>query len=229
MTDQETEHIAQHLLCVGKRAMVMERYLLRRAWGIYYAIWALSILLFIYLPNLLNPIRPVFLQDLVFGAAYSAIIAVSGYFSGVVFSRAARAAKLQGYLSGNFKRNFKDAIINYTTMILLFILVILLATGLFKFFFGVFMESMILVLVAVYVYRWVIRSLGKIPPEAALAIITFILSDIFSTVSVIVTRGAFYYADIWIPTVAAWFLASIISFANAGDELLQNVSQEECN
>ena len=229
MTDQETEHIAQQLLCVGNRAVVMERYLLRRAWGIYYAIWALSILLFIYLPNLLNPIRPVLLQDIAFGSSYAAIIAVSGYISGLVFSRAARAAKLQGDLAGNSRRNFKDAIINYTTLILLFLLVILLATGLFKFFFGVFMEAVILVLVAVYVYRWVTRSLGKVPPEAAMAIVTFILSDICSTISVIVTRGAFYYADIWIPTVAAWFLASIISFANAGDELLQNVSQEECN
>ena len=229
MTDQETEHIAQQLICVGNRAVVMERYLLKRAWGIYYAIWALSILLFIYLPNLLNPIRPVLLQDIAFGSSYAVIIAVSGYVSGWVFSRVARAAKLQGDLAGNFGRNFKDTILNYTTLILLFLLVILLATGFFKFFVGLFMEAVILILVAVYVYRWVTRSLGKVPPEAAMAIITFILSDIFSTVSVIVTRGAFYYADIWIPTVAAWFLASIISFANAGDELLQNVSQEECN
>ena len=53
MSDQQTEEIARQLICVGNRAVVMERYLLRKAWGIYYAIWALSILLFIYLPNLL--------------------------------------------------------------------------------------------------------------------------------------------------------------------------------
>ena len=189
MTDQETEHIAQQLICVGNRAVVMERYLLKRAWGIYYAIWALSILLFIYLPNLLNPIRPVLLQDIAFGSSYAVIIAVSGYVSGWVFSRVARAAKLQGDLAGNFGRNFKDTILNYTTLILLFLLVILLATGFFKFFVGLFMEAVILILVAVYVYRWVTRSLGKVPPEAAMAIITFILSDICSTISVIVTRG----------------------------------------
>ena len=229
MTDHQIEDVARQLICVGNRAVVMERYLLRKAWGIYYAIWALSILLFIYLPNLLNPIRPAYLQDIAFGASYAAIILVAGYISGFVFSRAAGAAKLQEDLAGKSSRNVKASILNFTIMVFLFLMVILLATGLFRSFFGALLEAIILALVAVYVYHSVSRSMGKVPAESAIAIITFIFSDIFSTFSAIITRGGFYYADFWIPTVVAWLLASLISFANAGDELLQNINTEECN
>ena len=77
MSDQQIEDIARQLICVGNRAVAMERYILRRAWGIYYAIWTLSILLFIYIPNILSPIKHPIFQDVAFGTSYGIIIAVA--------------------------------------------------------------------------------------------------------------------------------------------------------
>ncbi len=87
MSDQQTENIAQQLICVGNRAVVMERYLLRRAWGIYYAIWSLSILLFIYIPEFLNPIKSVVLQDFAFILSYGVIIAGGFLLLGIDFQK----------------------------------------------------------------------------------------------------------------------------------------------
>ena len=77
MTDHQIEDVARQLICVGNRAMAMERYILRRAWGIYYAIWALSILLFIYITNTLSPIKHPIFQEVACGTSYGIIIAVA--------------------------------------------------------------------------------------------------------------------------------------------------------
>jgi hypothetical protein len=229
MSDQGTEDIAQQLICVGNRAVTMERYLLRRAWGIYYAIWALSILFFIYIPVFLNPIKSVVLQDFAFTISYGIVIAVASYFSGLTFRKIARTAKLQRALSKPPKLSLKDLMLKYSVLIVLFLLVILLATGFFRSLHGVCLEAAILAIIPFYIYRGVSQSLGKVPVEAILAIGVFLFSDLGSAVSIILTRGAYYYPEFWVPTVIAWFLASIFSFANSGEELLHNINQEECN
>ena len=229
MSDQQTENVAQQLLCIGNRAVVMERYLLRRAWGIYYAIWALSILLFIYIPEFLNPIKSVVLQDSAFILSYGVIIAVASYFSGLTFRKIARTAKLQRALLNPPEISLKDRMLKYSVLIVLFLLVVLLATAFFRSLYGVFLEAAILAMIPLYIYRGVSQSMGRITFEAILAIGVFLLSDIGSAVSIILTKGAYYYPEFWVPTVIAWFLASIFSFANSGEELLHNTSQEECN
>ncbi len=229
MTDHQIEDVARQLICVGNRAMAMERYILRRAWGIYYAIWALAILLFIYIPNILNPIRQPIFQDVAFGISYGIIIAAASYFSGFVFSRAAMASKLQKSLSRVRSKSLKDGVLKYALLAALILMVVLLATGIFKTFDGVLFEAVTLGLVAIFVYRFVSQSMGRVPFEAIIAIGMFVLSDVVGTISVIITRGGTYYAYAWIPTVAVWLLASVLSFVNAGDELLQNLNAEECS
>ena len=108
-------------------------------------------------------------------------------------------------------------------------MVTLLATGLLKTFDGVLFEAVNLGLVAIFVHRFVSQSMGRVPLEAIIAISMFVLSDVVGTISVIITRGGTYYAYSWIPTVAVWLLASVLSFVNAGNELLQNLNAEECS
>ena len=119
--------------------------------------------------------------------------------------------------------------LKYSVLIVLFLLVVLLATAFFRSLYGLFLEAAILATIPIYIYRGVSQSLGKVPFEAILAMGIFLFSDIGSAVTIILTKGAYYYPEFWVPTVIAWFLASIFSFANSGEELLHNTSQEECN
>ncbi|MDS0257164.1 hypothetical protein ApAK_05685 [Thermoplasmatales archaeon AK] len=229
MIESDYEKISKQLLCAGNKAVRTVRYLLRRAWGKYYAIWALSIFLFIYIPNFLNQLTSTLLQDVAFSVSYGSIIVVSSYLTGLTFEKVARTAKLQKALYRYPRRNLKDIILRNAFFVAILILVVLLATGFFRTFFGLFLEAVILAMIPVYIYRGVLQSLGIIPFEANLAIGSFIFSDVGSALSVILTRSAYYYPEFWVPTMIMWFMASILSFANAGDDLINNINQEECN
>src|SRR5579875_833398 len=140
MIESDYEKISKQLLCAGNKAVRTVRYLLRRAWGKYYAIWAFSIFLFIYIPNFLNQLTSTLLQDVGFSVSYGSIIVVSSYLTGLTFEKVARTAKLQKALYRYPRRNLKDIILRNVFFVAILILVVLLATGFFRTFFGLFLE-----------------------------------------------------------------------------------------
>ena len=230
MNQDELSALSEHLKCVGTKAVSLDRYLQRRAWGIYYSIWAFSIFLFLFLSYPIDLIRLFYVQIIVYIASYIIIVVFASYFSGLVFSRAKRLASLQRDLSNLDKREpMKNSLIGILLIILLIAAIILISSGLLRTFLGILLEVTFLAFIDLYVYNMIKRSLGKIPYEGWMAVSVFIFSDIGSALTVIIFRSPEYFEYLWIPTVVAWFLASIYSLYHARDELIDRADLRECN
>ena len=230
MNRDELSALSEHLKCVGTKAVSLDRYLQRRAWGIYYSIWAFSIFLFIFLSYPIDFIRQFYAEIIVYIASYVLIVVFASYFSGLVFSRAKRLASLQRDLSDPDDWSpKKNSLIGIMLFILLIAAISLISSGLLRTFLGILLEVTFLAFIDLYVYSMIKRSLGKIPLEGWVAVSVFMFSDIGSALTVIIFRSPEYFVYFWIPTVVAWFLASIYSLYHARDELIDHEGLQECN
>src|SRR5579875_1578527 len=54
MSNDKIKNFADDLMRIGLRALIIQRFILRRAWGVYYAIWAISFTIFFFLPIINN-------------------------------------------------------------------------------------------------------------------------------------------------------------------------------
>ena len=230
MNQDELSALSDHLKCVGAKAVSLDRYLQRRAWGIYYSIWAFSIFLFIFLSYPVGLIKQSSVQIVVYIISYVLIVVFASYFSGLVFSKAKRLLNLQRDLSVLDQNDSnKNSFIGILVFILIVVAISVISSGLLRTFLGILLEVMFLALIDLYVYVMLKKSLGKIPGEGLMAVSVFMFSDIGSAVTVVIYRSGAYFEYLWIPTVIAWFLASIYSLYHARDELVDQVNMQECN
>jgi hypothetical protein len=230
MNQDELSALTDHLKCVGKKAVTIDRYLQRRAWGIYYSIWAFSIFLFIFLSYPVSFIKQPTVQIVVYIISYVLIVIFASNFSGLVFSKAKRLANLQRDLSvQDHRESNKNSFIGIILFILIVVAISVISSGLLRTFLGILLEVTFLALIDFYVYVMLKKSLGKIPGEGLMAVSVFMFSDIGSALTAIIYRSGVYFEYLWIPTVAAWFLASIYSLYHARDELADQADMQECN
>jgi|GEM_PF-2076367 hypothetical protein len=230
MNQDELLALSDHLKCVGTKAVNLDRYLQRRAWGIYYSIWAFSIFLFIFLSYPIGYINQGYIQLLAYITSYVLIVFFASYFSGMVFSKAKRLVNLQRSLSYPQQMDpEKNSFIGILLIVLLVAAISLISSGLLKTSLGILLEVSFLGFVDFYVYRMLKKSLGKIPYEGLMAVSFFMFSNIGSAITVIIYRSSEYFEYLWIPTVIVWFLASIYSLYHARDELVNQPDMQECN
>jgi hypothetical protein len=230
MNRDEIQALSEHLKCLGTKAVRLDRYLQRRAWGVYYSIWAVSILLFTFLSYPISLIRGAYLQLAAYVIAYVLIVLFASYFSGLVFSKARRLANLESDLSDHQDRNIKKKCgIGTLVLAVLIVAIIIIGSDLLRTAIGVLLEVIILALIDLYVYRMLVKSLGKIPFEGLMAVSVFMFSDVGSAATVFIYRSPEYFGYLWIPTIFAWFIASIYSIYHARDELVVQIDSQECN
>lgn len=230
MNRDELLALSEHLRCLGTKTVRLERYLQRRAWGVYYSIWAASILLFILLPYSIDFISRPYLQLAAYVVSYVVIILIASFSSGLVFSKAKRLASLERNLSENqgddIKKNSSSGILIF---IILIIAIVIIGSGLLKTFIGILLEFAFLAFVDLYVYRMLEKSFDKIPVEGLMAVSFFMFSDIGSAASSLIFRNSEYFGYFWIPAIFAWFLASIYSLYHASDDLVEQADSKECS
>ena len=179
MNRDEIQALSEHLKCLGTKAVRLDRYLQRRAWGVYYSIWAVSILLFTFLSYPISLIRGAYLQLAAYVIAYVLIVLFASYFSGLVFSKARRLANLESDLSDHQDRNIKKKCgIGTLVLAVLIVAIIIIGSDLLRTAIGVLLEVIILALIDLYVYRMLGKSLGKIPFEGLMAVSVFMFSDV---------------------------------------------------
>lgn len=230
MNSDELSALSNHLKCVGIKAVNIDRYLMRRAWAIYYSIWAFSIFLFIFISYPIGFIRQGYIQLSTFIVSYILIVIFASYFSGIAFAKARRLASPQRNLSNvDNKDTDKNSLTGILVFILIIAVMIIISSGIIRTILGILSEAAFLGFIDMYVYRMLKKSLGRTPYEGLMAVFVFLFSDIGSALSVIIFRSSEYFAYFWIPTVAAWFLASIYSMFHSGDELANNPEMQECS
>ncbi|WP_393971782.1 hypothetical protein OXIME_000366 [Oxyplasma meridianum] len=230
MNEDDISKILDRLKCVGMKATRLDRYIIAKAWGIYYAIWALSILLFSGLPYLFYLIKQPFIQTVAFLVSYLVIIVSASYITGLVFSKAARLSKLNSVLKMDSKREpERNSWIGLSIFIAIIIAIVIIGSDVLLNSIGSLVAAAIFILIAIYVYSMIKKSLGRVPLEGLIAVSAFIFSAVGGWLSVLIFHSSEYYGDFWIPTIITWFLASFISLFNATNAISDADTQEGCN
>lgn len=230
MNRDEILTLSEHLQCLGTKALTLDRYLQRKAWGIYYSVWAASILLFILIPYPIGLIRQPYIQLAAYVVLYMLIMSFAFAFSWKGFSKAERLSSLERDLSQSHYNSLKQKARSRTLIYIVIMLAVLILSSCFlRSFIGALLEFTFLALVDLYLYSTLGKSLGKIPIEGLIAVSVFMFSDIGSFLILAIFRNPVYISYFWIPTILVWFFASIYSLYHASDGLSEQIISRECN
>lgn len=204
---------------INNEIIQVNRYIMRRAWGEYYAVWAMSIFLFSFTPlafsHISNPL--LFLLYPIFDSVVwiTAIVLSSRIFS--------RSGRFYEFMESNrlvmTRKNRKYLVI----IPLLIISFVYLISFLVNPRIGYTLFLSILVLIDFSVYRGLTRSFSRIPLEGYVAIISFLISIFLSfliSLKMNDLRFSLYFSMAWIPAVISWIFSSIYSFYKAPEELI---------
>ncbi|PSO04352.1 hypothetical protein B9Q13_04805 [Candidatus Marsarchaeota G2 archaeon ECH_B_SAG-G16] len=106
VSEDKLEAVTREMERVGKRAIAFQRYVLRRAWGVYYAIWVFAFFWFVFLPYLILS----FVSqnaDIAFYLGYTLVGGLAGYATWVNFSKAYRTLILKRSLFGERRSYYR--------------------------------------------------------------------------------------------------------------------------
>ena len=81
MNEEVIGETIENIRNTGKRALAFDTFILRRAWGIYYSVWALSISLFVFLPFVIPYILPEDVQVFAYPVIYSLVNFLAALFT----------------------------------------------------------------------------------------------------------------------------------------------------
>ena len=116
----------------------------------------------------------------------------------------------------------KKRIMNWRVFVgwaFIFLLIMLIMVG----FYTVLRFVVLLIfflLLDIYIYHTLKVSFGKVPPEGLLAVFAFGFSAASSFIVGVIFQHYEYFEILWIPTIAAWFLASLYSLFKAPEDLV---------
>lgn len=202
---------------IAERNLAGQRFLLRREWGVDYAIWALVMAYSLFLSN----IADLFslkgnMAQIVNVIAYIVVVSVAIL---VIFRTArkwGRTVRLRSVLSNGQKRR---------PIYLIWVLLIFIASGIANVFLPgyaqvIFYANLVpITFVLYYTQRRIFP--GRLPVEGVLATLTLSISTLSSlAIAVLEIPGKdAIISVIWTFTFLAWFFASLYALFHAPDEL----------
>ncbi|MEM0157524.1 MAG: hypothetical protein QXN26_05625 [Thermoplasmataceae archaeon] len=216
MSDVNNRELAEYLQCIGDRSILADRYLFKRAWGVYYAIWALSIALFIFLPYMINPISNILLRDSLSISVYILIVFLAIYFTSYIFTKTRRLVNLRDAIKHNTNHGKRRGTSIFILIALISAIIIIGSTSELNLA-GAIAGASIFALIDLYIYTALKESFDRIPFEGSVAITTFLLSDMASAISIIITGNSNLYGELWLPALVGWLFAGFYSLYSAID------------
>lgn len=207
------------LLAVGEKALAFRRYVLRRAYGNYYAIWACAISLYFILPFALYV---EFGTSLVVASTAASLSIAIGLVATMAatrgFRKNARAAALDRTL--HRRRRHQTSRLTWLVMWIAFAGfwgAVLLLPGRAS----ASVAAGLLLLMDALVYQWLRGSFREgIPPEGTLAVASYGAGAV-SSFLIVLAGGYSPAAGIpWAFVVASWLFAAMYAFKRAPEELV---------
>jgi hypothetical protein len=208
----------------AKRALTFQRYIFRRSWGIYYAVWATAFAMYWFLlPGLVSILGlssaensyAILVSDLV-------VSIVAGWMSGRIIERARAVIFVREGVqleTNPFQRRRA-----WLAVWCAYIMAILLTAA----FFGSHLLSIAFGLATavtlVFYYALKYSFPERMPLEGKLAVVVYGTATFSSFLISLLAISSNFYFPIWIATVSVWFGASLTSLLRAPDEL---TAQEE--
>lgn len=214
------------IIQINQRALNFERFILRRAFGLYYLVWALAILEFIG--------TPLIFEHIYSNLTYFIIIYLIGYFitlvigislSRTIFLKVFRTYKFQ------YRRIYNDKKKIYYLYPLLIVFILTFSYIFQKpFFFQglyVYIINLLLFAFGFKLFKYIKISFQKVPPEGYIAFYTYNASAAGSIVFFIISSALFknlvLYSFIpWALALFGWFCCAFYAIYHAPDEVVNN-------
>lgn len=209
---------------VGSRDQVVwfQRYLEKRSWGVFYAIWALIIFDFLAL----HPILAYLFGNSILVQYASSLIDLVSFLLAVflmhrVFNRSVRIHKLNLTVE-RVKRSDSFRFLGVRALAVVYIASILL-TSLPSFRVPLYITEVVQFLVFTgllfYMYTSLKWTFNRIPIEGMLAILSLITGSFLAIpFSYFGASQVFFYLE-WGPVIFIWIACALISLYSAGEQL----------
>lgn len=216
--DESPDVVQGNLRSIGLRAVHFQEFLMRRAWGLFYGVWAADFLL--------ATVGSLFLSQLP-DALFSIIVIASGYFVSItVFAKARNVPRFRKYLSNNPERTrpsrirqaFFGILIAYAVVITVvvsyfsdqgriasYLSVASFLALLFAGSFGSLFAS--------------IRGFGRTTLTSVIATVSLLAGGLCNLVLQIYNEPALYQLLAWGLVVAFWLLSAFLSYYQSAESL----------
>lgn len=219
MSESSSSLGAPELVRAARRALAFQRYIFKKAWGIYYAVWALTFAVYFFLPSLLGMfgLSPNLGNDYALVAIDLAVSTLAGAISGRIVERARKASFIRGVVKS------VSPFVTHKTwfacgMVVYFSLIIASAV-----FFRAQLLSIVFALatVGIFLFYYALKSsfVENLPFEGIVAIITFGFATTSSLLISFTTFGYLFYPSVWAATIFVWIGAAVYSRLRADNEL----------
>lgn len=221
MMDSALQETLEELRLTGKRALAFDNFVMRRAWGVYYAIWALAIALFIFIPSAIYALVPPEFMGIVFPVVYI-LIGISATL-GVTrtFSLAEGTINLRRSLYGKEHDTKRNVYIYLTGWSILIALMVVISVN-FQTPVGFILISTFLSAIDIYVYFTLRRYFLRIPAEGLMAVGAFAFSTVGGLAAAALTQSSTVYDIFWLPTIATWVFAALYTLYRAPEDLVMS-------
>lgn len=230
MTDDDSENApalgVSEIRIATKRALVFQRYIFKKAWGIYYAIWAAVFSIYFFLPALLGALglSSNLGNDYFLLIIDLAVSVAAGAASGRIIERARSASFVHSTLRRNrntptlFERRKKLFAVWWTIYFAVIIgAAVFFSAHLLSIVFGL---ATTVTLVFYYALRASFQE--RLPLEGTIAISTFGLASTVSFAVSLLNANPILYGVIWGITIVIWLASSLYSLLYADEELTES-------
>jgi hypothetical protein len=219
--DRSADLSAADIRRAGERALSFQRYMFRKSWGVYYAVWAVAFTLYFFLPS--------FADILGFGGVLASsyvllgidlvVSIIAGWMSGRIIEKARNSLLVQQGIrphAGPYQRHHKW----FAAWWLTYILTILLASVYFSSHYLAVVFALATTVTFVFYYALKSSFPDEIPSEGKIAVAFFAAATITSFLVSVLSFNPTIYEVLWIVTIFVWFAAALYSLLHATDELV---------
>ena len=205
------------LFRIGMRAVYFQEFLIRRAWGFFYGVWAIDLLLVIV---------GSFFFDSYANLAFTFVAIISGYFvSTHVFGRARNIHAFRDTIWVGQKRTapslirryFLAAIVAYAATVL-FVALYLGQERLGGYITGIGFLALITA-GGTGIFFASLSGIGKAAPENLIASITLTAGGISEFIMQVFSAPAAYELLSWSIVISSWIVSALLSFYYASEVL----------
>ena len=217
--DSSLKDTLEQLKLTGKRALAFDNFVMRRAWGVYYAVWAVAITLFVFISNLISILVPAGLQWIAYPVVYVLIGVLATLSVSSSFSKAGAAIHLRRSLYGEKQEGRRNFYFYFLGWLVLISAMVLISID-FQSYVGFIVLTGFLSAIALYVYASLKKHFGRVPAEGRLAVGVFAFSTIGGITAAAITNNPIVYELFWIPTIASWLFAALYTMYKAPEDLV---------
>lgn len=215
--------VSGYFKSIGEKSIGYQLYIMRRAWGVYYAVWAIAFVIFSMSPIFIFGTFSGFLPIFIYIACYGITWYTAGYLTYRIFSRNKKVNELRKIIG--LKSNTRERLLRYYLLCVLTSFILISIAGILS---GIWVESLIFIIlmyISYIIFKNLSNSFDKIPTEGYIALISFVVSTVSSTLLPIILKGSYlsYYLSSasWVPAIVAWLFSSYYALYMAPMEMAE--------